>query len=491
MDGKFESYAAEQRAMIDWLTGRSPDARHAIAQDLNFDFAEDVFEWILTQPDCDLATAASYFWRTEPFDLLENSAYRSEDSMTVQRLIDRVNAGFYSRSEIFYGGQEPREGEEVDSSTLEEAELLREFAHDHKASNLPWTLPEALVPPFGHRAVRISDEEDPDKSEELRKLFAGLGTGSGLIPAEAMGADQPPGKMPQPAQQFTVGKKAAASSRSPFTPFYLYIAFVAAGWGLIYVFDPPRHVYTVMLCCCLGFARATFTQVRFGMKEKADKRVQTVSMERSVGSARVKPQGIYILDSNGNYGWEFANWDRLQPDGGGLGLNYRGAPWPDSMLDLPRGPWRIPDYVETPTLIFDPKRKVQDIYAVDYFLFISDKMKSLLEEFAPKSCEYLLCETEFSNGKTGPRIWLCSVVDSYRKAVDVENSPLIRVTQWGGYMISGGADWHFLPDVLKGTQLFRLVEYAGSIFCDQTFKDLCKDRGIKGTSFQQVGFLPK
>ena len=109
------------------------------------------------------------------------------------------------------------------------------------------------------------------------------------------------------------------------------------------------------------------------------------------------------------------------------------------MLGLPRGPWRIPDYAETPKLIFDPKRKVQGIYAVEYFLFISDKMKSLLEEFAPKSCEYLLCETEFSNGKPGPRIWLCTVVDSYRKAVDVENSPLIRVTRSGGYMISSGA----------------------------------------------------
>ncbi|MBY3269857.1 DUF1629 domain-containing protein [Rhizobium laguerreae] len=210
-----------------------------------------------------------------------------------------------------------------------------------------------------------------------------------------------------------------------------------------------------------------------------------------MSGARAKPKGIYMLHSQGTHGWEFSNWDRLQPDGEGIGLHFRESPWPDSMLDLPRGPWRIPDYAETPKLIFDSKRKVQDIYAVEYFLFTSDKMKSLLEEFAPKSCEYLLCETEFSNGKPGPKIWLCSVVDSYRKAVDVENSPLIRVTQWGGYMISGGADWCFLPAVLKDAQLFRLVEYAVAIFCDQSFKDICKDRGIKGTSFQQVGFLPK
>ncbi|WP_246706430.1 imm11 family protein [Rhizobium laguerreae] len=142
-----------------------------------------------------------------------------------------------------------------------------------------------------------------------------------------------------------------------------------------------------------------------------------------MSGARAKHQGIYILDSNGNYGWEFANRGRLQPDSGYLGLNYSRTPWPDSMLDLPRGPWRIPEYAETPKLIFDPKRKVQDIYAAEYFLFISDKMKSLLDEFAPKSCEYLLCETEFSNGKTGPRIWQCSVVDSHRKAVECRELP--------------------------------------------------------------------
>jgi hypothetical protein len=276
MDGKFESYDAEQRAMIDWLTGRSPDARHAIAQDLNFDFAEDVFEWILTQPDCDLATAASYFWRAGPLERLEHTDFFTEDNLTIKRLVDRVNAGFYRRSEIFYGGQEPREGEEVCSWTVAEAEELREFARTHEASNLPWTLPEALVPPFGHRAVRISDEEDPDKSEELRKLFVGLGTGSGLIPAEPMGADPPSGKMPQSAQQFTVGKKAAASSASPFTPLYLYIAFVAAGWALIYVFDPPRLVYTAMVVCCLHFGLMTFGKVRSGMRQKAEKRAQTV-----------------------------------------------------------------------------------------------------------------------------------------------------------------------------------------------------------------------
>jgi hypothetical protein len=272
MADKFDSYDAEQRAMIDWLTGRSPDARHAVAEDLNFDFAEDVFEWILTQPDCDLATAASYFWRAGPLERLEHPDTFEEDNVTLKRLVDRVNAGIYSRSEIYYGGQELWEGEEVCRWTVAEAEDLREFARAHGASNLPWTLPEALVPPFGHRAAHILDEEDPLKSEELRKLFAGLGTGSEPIPASLMAADPPPRSMPQPAQQLAVGKRAAASSGSAFRPLYLYLTFVAAGWGLIYVFDAPRLAYPVMIICCLRFGRMTFGMVRAGMKRKAEYR---------------------------------------------------------------------------------------------------------------------------------------------------------------------------------------------------------------------------
>ena len=261
MTDRFESYDAEQRAMIDWLTGRSPDARHAIAQDLNFDFAEDVFEWILTQPDCDLATAASYFWRAGPLERLEDPAFFGEESLALKRLVERVNAGFYSRSEIFYPGQEPRNGEEVDSATLQEAETLREFARTHKASDLLWTLPEALVPPFGRREVHILEEEDPEKSEELRKLFAGLGTNFGLSPVKLTSADPPPGKIQQPAQSSVVGK-GERSSRSDFTPLYLYIAFVVVGWGLIYVFEPPGLVYTVMIVCCIQFGIATVIKLR-------------------------------------------------------------------------------------------------------------------------------------------------------------------------------------------------------------------------------------
>ncbi|OWV61222.1 hypothetical protein ATY75_12320 [Rhizobium sp. N122] len=76
--------------------------------------------------------------------------------------------------------------------------------------------------------------------------------------------------MPQPAQQLPV--RIARLRSSAFRPMYLYLAFVAAGWGLIYVFDPPRLVYNVMVMCCVQFGLMTFGMVRAGMKRKAEKR---------------------------------------------------------------------------------------------------------------------------------------------------------------------------------------------------------------------------
>ncbi|WP_406646905.1 imm11 family protein [Rhizobium acaciae] len=67
----------------------------------------------------------------------------------------------------------------------------------------------------------------------------------------------------------------------------------------------------------------------------------------------------------------------------------------------------------------------------------------------------------------------------------------IRVSKWGTYLISGGANWQFLPAILNGAHLFRLVECADLTLCDQTFKDICKSQDIKGVSFRQVGFLQK
>lgn len=37
-----------------------PDVWHAVAEQLNWDFTKDVIEWIVSQPQCDLADGSTF-----------------------------------------------------------------------------------------------------------------------------------------------------------------------------------------------------------------------------------------------------------------------------------------------------------------------------------------------------------------------------------------------------------------------------------------------
>ena len=100
-------------------------------------------------------------------------------------LVKRVNSGFYRRSEIRFAGPDCDAEEDVPDWMTASVEELRTIARDAGDVELPWVLPEALVPPFGHRPVEVSDDENPRTSEELQALFAGLGTHFGTRPDTA------------------------------------------------------------------------------------------------------------------------------------------------------------------------------------------------------------------------------------------------------------------------------------------------------------------
>ncbi|WP_311273239.1 MULTISPECIES: DUF4274 domain-containing protein [unclassified Rhizobium] len=173
---EFEFYDTEQRALIDWLSSRSPDVWHVVAEYLNPDYAEGVIEWILNQPQCDRATAAFFFWRFEPArNILSRSPDQEEDEYNFYfRLVGKANEGFYSNSNILYRGNDLPTGE-VCEWTLKEAQSFRELASQGSETKLAWTLPEAFVPVFGKRAPAIAENDDPAKSQELRALLEDLG----------------------------------------------------------------------------------------------------------------------------------------------------------------------------------------------------------------------------------------------------------------------------------------------------------------------------
>jgi len=73
--------------------------------------------------------------------------------------------------------------------------------------------------------------------------------------------------------------------------------------------------------------------------------------------------------------------------------------------------------------------------------------------------------------------------------VDEEKS---RVTikyhqdNWKIYSLLGGASLIFKEEIVGTAHIFRMRYLEPQIICDQTFKDVCKEAGLKGVAFQDA-----
>jgi hypothetical protein len=182
------------------------------------------------------------------------------------------------------------------------------------------------------------------------------------------------------------------------------------------------------------------------------------------------------------------NADRLQPNYKGLGLSAP-TPWPDGYLQSLRGPWNLPDYVERPRFLIDEKkgRLPRDLEDHGPF-FISKAAKAVFEALAPSACDIRPCDTIVSSGEPGPEMWLCSVTRAFIGAIDFELSDihLSFYTNNGlpMYGLGGGPKLRFRPEIIGDAHLFHPAELGGSsVFCSETFKQACKDAGLKGIRF--------
>ena len=168
-----DNYADENRKMIEWLSGKSPEHRHFVAMGLNWDYAETTLDWIVRQPDCDIATAVELFWLTNPDELL---CYPTVDSLKyvddwvfllVKHVVDRAAAGDYRRSTISYN---------LDPNLAPIVEVYAQAEGEYRDAGLPWVAPRAFRVPFEGLTIAANGSDSDYWSDELRPLFEGLGT---------------------------------------------------------------------------------------------------------------------------------------------------------------------------------------------------------------------------------------------------------------------------------------------------------------------------
>jgi uncharacterized protein YjbI with pentapeptide repeats len=184
--------------------------------------------------------------------------------------------------------------------------------------------------------------------------------------------------------------------------------------------------------------------------------------------------------------WELENIDRLQTNGRRLTAPEA---WPDGYLQSLRGPWNLPDYLERPRFVIDEKngRLPRDLEVYDGVFFVSKAMKAVLEALDPGACDIRPCDTVLSSGEPGPELWLCSITRAFIGAIDFERSA-ISVSFFADnglpmYGLGGNTKIRFKPEVINGAYLFHAAELSGYVFCDEPFKQACKDAGLKGLRF--------
>ena len=172
-DGPGDDYPDENRKMIAWMSGRSPEHRHFVATSLNWDFAEPALDWVVRQPDCDVATAVELFWLANPEESLCYPGIHAIGQGQgwvfefLKYMVDRENDGQYRRRVISYN---------IDPYRPSSVEYYEKTEGEYRKAGLPWVAPRTFRVPFQGLTIADKGTDSEYWSEELRPLFEGLGS---------------------------------------------------------------------------------------------------------------------------------------------------------------------------------------------------------------------------------------------------------------------------------------------------------------------------
>jgi hypothetical protein len=168
----FDDNRDYSQEMIAWLRDKSPDVWFHVTEALNWDNAESVIDWIVSQPTCDRANAARIFWGADPLYYVQNYAERGGVNAGGRKLIEKIlrnwKTGFYQRAELAWDGDWRKRYRDV----------LAKLPGEHD----PFSIPADLLGPFRGRKPAVPKHLNMYHNAELRKLLWNLGTDIGHAP---------------------------------------------------------------------------------------------------------------------------------------------------------------------------------------------------------------------------------------------------------------------------------------------------------------------
>lgn len=166
---------AANAAMAEWLARQSQDVWVLLVGSLNWDNSLPVMHWMIEQPACERAVAATIFWLGA--DLLDNDTSPEEaaDDQACRMLMAiahrALTRGFPATLSPDDDTAEMVSDEDADRWTSEGISFLPGKA-----------FPAQMLGPFGTREAVLPGEANPRENPHVWDLFEALGTSFGERP---------------------------------------------------------------------------------------------------------------------------------------------------------------------------------------------------------------------------------------------------------------------------------------------------------------------
>ena len=88
------------RELKTWLPSQPQDAWLMVVKNMNWDSMDSLLDFMVADPDCDIAIAAMIFWATDPGYHLANWKRSSAGAKRIARILANIERGSYGRSEL-------------------------------------------------------------------------------------------------------------------------------------------------------------------------------------------------------------------------------------------------------------------------------------------------------------------------------------------------------------------------------------------------------
>ena len=220
-DGDWEGQA---EGRIDWLDQATPEQWHSFVLGFNWGDELDPLIWIARQDQCDMATALTIFWRSEPgWDLMMmaegKTDYSRPESAMIRYIADRIAAGGYTRRKIAW---DPEPGMRADFNDMKAKVAL--------IASPPWTPHPAMLKTLRGKEVIEDFEAWQERPEAVRTGFW----------------------LNLPESDVVTPQMIEAKDQLSNSLFYLFALGCAAPMAIALAEKPAENFYWIVLLLCIA-----------------------------------------------------------------------------------------------------------------------------------------------------------------------------------------------------------------------------------------------